>query len=443
MALRFSCLPSPSCFSSDCYDSCFSALHPGSKERNAHFSSSSTTHPRRASWPQAVPAPPIKTLVVFSPDAGDIHDELSTDVGTDATNTDSDLEDELKAESDTESASCIRNDVGSVQDDVNKVLQVEQVSPWQPQNFQRIRTLQEARSMFGNVLLMKHSEDGAHYAVKKIPRQWMTESSSEFDRKHPRETERVWMDIGILRYLSERDFQYSCKIRGVFQDERSMYVASSFAEHGDLCSWCVRQHLRCRFGEEREAVIRPIVKQMLEAVRHLHDLGIAHRDLSLENVVLCSGEGDGVMSIKLIDFAMSTFDDPCGCTQVCGKKAFRSPEMSSGKPYNAFLADTFALGVMIFILALDDYPWKSTVRGDCKCFEYCRYKGFRKLLQVRPFGGRTCRRSSMIEVLSESLLQVVEGLTEFHPRDRCTLGEEYWKKSKRQRAVVWEKQWLE
>jgi len=341
MASCFSCLPS-------CASSAWrSALHPGSVEREAAGPSPST-FARRASWPQAVAAPPIKTLVVLSHEASDIHDELSTDVGTDT-----DLEDELKAESDTDSISCTMF-AGSVHDDVKRILQMEEVRPWQSHAMQRIRTLQEARRSFGNVMLMRNVEDGGAFprecwAVKKIPRDWMTESSEEFDRKHPHETEKVWIDVGILRYLGEQNFSYSCKLLGVFEDERNMYVASTFASGGDLCSWCVRQYLHCRFGEEREALIRPIVKQMLDAVRHLHDLGIAHRDLSLENVVLCSDADSEVMNLKLIDFAMSTFDDPCSCTQICGKKAFRAPEIYSGKTYNAFLTDAFALGVMIFI----------------------------------------------------------------------------------------------
>lgn len=72
---------------------------------------------------------------------------------------------------------------------------------------------------------------------------------------------------------------------------------------GDLFEWCFRPTVPAP-GVEREAHMRPIVAQLLVAVRWLHGLGIAHRDLSLENVLL---EDSGAeLRVKLIDFGMAT-----------------------------------------------------------------------------------------------------------------------------------------
>ena len=100
----------------------------------------------------------------------------------------------------------------------------------------------------------------------------------------------------------------------------------------------------------------PIVGQIFTAVCWLHDLGVAHRDLSLENILLT--DNGGSMQVKLIDFGMSTTQRVCK-RELRGKQSYQAPEMH-GPEYDAFLADEFALGVVLFAMAVQDYPWTST-----------------------------------------------------------------------------------
>lgn len=55
--------------------------------------------------------------------------------------------------------------------------------------------------------------------------------------------------------------------------------------------------------EEMEA--KRILKQLLEVLEYLHDEGITHRDIKLENILL-----DNDNNIKLIDFGFSTIYKP-------------------------------------------------------------------------------------------------------------------------------------
>jgi serine/threonine protein kinase len=68
---------------------------------------------------------------------------------------------------------------------------------------------------------------------------------------------------------------------------------------------------------------------MLSAVRYLHEQGIAHRDLKLENFLF---EQPGMHSpLKLIDFGLSKHFDPKeSMHQVVGSAYYTAPEVLGG-----------------------------------------------------------------------------------------------------------------
>ena len=51
--------------------------------------------------------------------------------------------------------------------------------------------------------------------------------------------------------------------------------------------------------------------------------------------------------------------------------------------YDAFLADAFSVGVIVFAMAMKEYPWYSTKTDGCQMFMYVRKQGLSKLLDKR------------------------------------------------------------
>jgi serine/threonine protein kinase len=89
-------------------------------------------------------------------------------------------------------------------------------------------------------------------------------------------------------------------------------------------------------------------------------MGIAHRDIKLENLVF-----DKDMTPKIIDFGFSTGIDKenyLRCTH-CGSLAFVPPEFFTSFAYDAKKADIWSLGITIFVMIAGYFPWNPEEDG--------------------------------------------------------------------------------
>jgi len=73
---------------------------------------------------------------------------------------------------------------------------------------------------------------------------------------------------------------------------------------------------------------------------HLHDLGLVHRDVKLENLLLDANE-----NVRICDFGWCAFeaDEPTG---MCGTPQLAAPEVSNGNPQTSKV-DSWALGACL------------------------------------------------------------------------------------------------
>ncbi|GLE07139.1 hypothetical protein PINS_up017107 [Pythium insidiosum] len=92
---------------------------------------------------------------------------------------------------------------------------------------------------------------------------------------------------------------------------------------------------------ERQAL--ECMRQVARGVRFLHEHNIAHRDLSLENVLLRNGV------CKISDFGLSMPADQAS-DERAGKEYYMAPEVVAGDKYDPRLADVWSMGIMLFIM---------------------------------------------------------------------------------------------
>jgi len=307
----------------------------------------------------------------------------------------------------------------------------EEVQDWEPGRFEHIRKLQDASRNRGQVHLMRDTKHDRLVAVKQMPTRWVRKSHAEFVVEHPSETELPWQDVGCVRYLNSVGYPFGCDLLGVYRDEEFTFVVTSLATEGDLFAWCESGFPP---GPDRERAILPIVRQIFEGIRALHDLGISHRDLSLENCLLTKDGPDGELRLRIIDFSMASTSR---MFQYCvrGKASYQAPELHLEEKYDGFLSDAFSVGVTIYAMILKDYPWLSTRPGGCKCFEYVRKNGLRTYCQKRKLRNSSAK---VADFLSEPLQSLLEGLLCLDPEKRLTLGEAAFGNSRRS---VWDEPW--
>jgi len=288
----------------------------------------------------------------------------------------------------------------------------DEIIPWDEGRFTLKGKLCDALRNKGVVELMIDVKTGEEVAVKSMPQAWMCASHEDFVRKFPKESELPWQDLGCTRFLNDLKWAHACQLKAVYQSEVNLHVALSYEAGGDMFTMSGQP-----WSPEREHNFARLAMMLMKAVTDLHELGIAHQDISVENVLL-SHPDPATACLKIIDFAMAT-TQRTNRGRVRGKPSYQAPEMHTDSVCDNFLGDSFAVGVVLYVIFLRDYPWLSTKPGNCKCFDFTQKHGFPTFLQKRKPMGQKLR---VCELTSPELQSLFIGLCEMDASRRLTMG---------------------
>mmetsp|Transcript_96216 Transcript_96216/g.206506 ORF Transcript_96216/g.206506 Transcript_96216/m.206506 type:complete len:364 (-) Transcript_96216:180-1271(-) len=211
---------------------------------------------------------------------------------------------------------------------------------------------------------------------------------------------------------------FTAQVLGLAQDCDYFYLATEYCAHGELFAVLQRAG---RFKSEQ--VLREVISQVLQALQALHEAGVAHRDVSLENLLVAD---DG--SLRLIDFGQAIMvHGPNGVREEAlvpqsdmglpGKPNYRAPEVKLGRPYSAKKADSYACGALLYTLVVGSYPFQGTDVASSYLFmtegdgEICDRLG----PQLRELG--------LEGQVSPGLLDLLEQLLAQRPEQRASVEE--------------------
>lgn len=99
-----------------------------------------------------------------------------------------------------------------------------------------------------------------------------------------------------------------------------------------------------------------IMKQLVSAVEHAHKMGIIHRDVKSQNVLV---KDDG--TVKLSDFGIASIVGVADITKtdtVIGSVHYMAPELAQGQPVKV-QSDIYSLGIVFYELLTGDVPYHS------------------------------------------------------------------------------------
>lgn len=114
-----------------------------------------------------------------------------------------------------------------------------------------------------------------------------------------------------------------------------------------------------------EPLLRRIFGELCRAVAWMHAVGLVHRDIKLENIMLTrsvfADPSNPSALVKLTDFGLSRFIDPANplLTTRCGSESYAAPELVTGRPYDGRDTDAWACGVVLYALATRRLPFDS------------------------------------------------------------------------------------
>ena len=172
-------------------------------------------------------------------------------------------------------------------------------------------------------------------AVKMIDKRMLSEKNLQHYKK----------ELHILLYLREHRHPNIVELLDFYEDEKVLVLV--FPQYDcDLYELLDNQELS-------ESQVRPIFRQVIDALNFLHSHKIAHCDVKAENVLVDLKTG----RIALTDFGFADFScSHDSLNRYCGSIGYVAPEILTNHSYGPSV-DVWSAGVLLFVLLCRRLPF--------------------------------------------------------------------------------------
>jgi calcium/calmodulin-dependent protein kinase I len=188
------------------------------------------------------------------------------------------------------------------------------------------------KGAFSEVFRGRDQVTGKEVAIKVIQKDKILESGNE------KSVQRLQTEIVILQNVSHPNI---IKFIDLYESSNTFHVIMELVTGGTLMEKIVNK------GCYSEGSARNIVKQILEALKYLHNKGIVHRDLKAENILLRTPSSEDVV---VTDFGLSRIlNDSSMMASLCGTPYAVAPEVLSAKGYRK-VVDLWSTGVIAYFI---------------------------------------------------------------------------------------------
>lgn len=182
---------------------------------------------------------------------------------------------------------------------------------------------------YGKVRLGTHRITSTRVAIKQIPKAMSASLTRE------------------IHHHRQLHHPHVTQMYEVIATESHIWIVTELCCGGELFDYLAEKG---RLSERESSII---FGQLALAVAYLHEKGIVHRDLKLENVLL-----DERCRVKLGDFGFTReYDRGVYMETFCGTTGYAAPEMLQGKRYLGPEVDVWSMGVILYCLLTGTLPF--------------------------------------------------------------------------------------
>ncbi|XP_028634223.1 sperm motility kinase 3A-like [Grammomys surdaster] len=195
-------------------------------------------------------------------------------------------------------------------------------------------------------------------------------------------------EVGIMKMMNHPNI---ISLHQIIETKKKVFLILELADGCELTE-CIEQS-----GFLHEGLARKIFNQLIHAMCYCHDIGVVHRDLKPDNIMV-----DSTGKVKIIDFGLGALVKPgMKLSRFCGALQFCAPEFFLCQPYDGTKVDTWNLGVLLYFMVTGNLP-----------FEGATYKE----LESRVLLGRY----AIPRHLSKELQELIRFLLTVNPVERPT-----------------------
>jgi serine/threonine protein kinase len=164
--------------------------------------------------------------------------------------------------------------------------------------------------------------------------------------RDPDTIQRFRNELKLARKITHRNV---CRVFDFHEEEGTPFITMEYVEGEDLKSLIKRK------GRLQESEAIGIAIQIAEGLVEAHGLGVVHRDLKPQNIMIDPGG-----QAKVMDFGIARSLQASGLTQtgqMLGTPDYISSEQAAGEPAD-HRADIYALGIILYEMSTGRLPFE-------------------------------------------------------------------------------------
>ena len=245
----------------------------------------------------------------------------------------------------------------------------------------------------GSVRLIRRGTDGKTFAVKQFRKRSPNEPEKEYIKKVTAEF-CIGSTLHHINVIETLD---------IIQEGQNFFEIMEFAPN-DLFNIVMS-------GKMSREEVACCWRQLLNGLSYMQSMGLAHRDLKLDNLVL---DERGI--VKIIDFGCAVVNKYPHETRVhkskgiCGSDPYIAPEQFTEPDYDARLTDLWSCAIVFICMSIRRFPWRLPRPEKDQS-----YKNF-----VTP---STLGAEKLFKMLPRESRPIMKRILNPNPLERCTLEE--------------------